>query len=84
MSQNDFSDYFSDPTNKNAIRPVYQTKMPGDKRTKIYLAVIVLCFIGFILLFFKSGIFKNTRPASETLPPGVPFEAPPLDQLPGG
>jgi|GEM_PF-5060685 len=67
--------------NKKTALPVTAGDESGRKKKFIYLVVIVLCLVGIIFLF-KDMLFAKKLTVEETLPPGVPLEAPPLDQLP--
>lgn len=77
---------FSDQYNKR--KTVFNGASTKQKpnRKLLYVAIAVFCLTGMFFLI-KQVIFNSLPAASQqaveaTLPPGVPLEAPELDQLP--
>lgn len=79
MSEIDFSDYFNRKTT-NAISPEKVQQKEKGGRNGLYVAIIITGFIVTVVLL--SFLFvPDNRSVEETLPPGVPLEAPGLEAL---
>jgi hypothetical protein len=80
MSEIDFSNYLNNQKTNATTSPVVGL-VSQTKKTAFYLAVIFVSFFSTILLF-RAALFTSNLSVEETLPPGVPLEAPSLDKLP--
>lgn len=75
----DFSDYSNNK--KNIFQPVASDKKHTSvKRKIIYLAIILICLFDVLLMCGKL-LPASSQSVEETLPPGVPLEAPDLEEL---
>ncbi len=75
----DFSDYSNNKKNISQL-VVDDKKHTGIKRKTIYLAIILICLCGILLAGVKL-LPISSQSVEETLPPGVPLEAPGLEEL---